>query len=68
MNYCKDALKLCLKGKVTCSNKCPVFQNCPLLILQNADLDADEIREKARPKAIKAMMEVIGENKNTKAN
>ena len=55
MKYCKDALKL-LKRKVVCGKNCPIFLNCPRLILEDAS-------DEAIDKAIKAMMEVMREKK-----
>ena len=48
MKYCKDALKL-LKRKVVCGRDCPIFGNCPRLIME----DATDI---AIEKAIEAMI------------
>ncbi len=55
MNYCKDALKL-LKKKVVCGKGCPIFTNCPRLILEDATDAAIE-------RAIKAMIEVMNGKK-----
>ena len=51
MDYCLDALKL-LKRKVNCGDECPIINNCPRLILENASDNAIE-------KAIQAMIEAI---------
>ena len=53
MGYCRDALKL-LRKKVVCGKNCPIFENCPRLILEDAS-------DEAIDKAIKAMMEVMNE-------
>jgi hypothetical protein len=50
MTNCKIALKL-FKKKIVCGTSCPIFKNCPRLILEDACDDATE-------KAILAMMEV----------
>ena len=52
MSYCKDAFSL-LKMKMVCGKDCPIFKNCPRLILE----DATDI---AIEKAIKAMMKARG--------
>ena len=52
MKYCKDALKL-LGVKIVCGKDCPIFTNCPRLILE----DATDI---AVERAIKAMIKVKG--------
>ena len=48
MNYCKDATRL-LKINVICGKDCPIFENCPRLILEDAT-------DKAIEKAIEAMI------------
>jgi len=55
ITYCKDATKL-LKIEVVCGKRCPIFNNCPRLILEDAT-------DKAIEKAIKRMIEVINENR-----
>lgn len=55
MNYCKDALKL-LKVKVVCGQGCPLFDNCPRLIIEEAT-------DMAIEKAILAMIGVMNEKK-----
>ena len=48
MKYCKDALKL-LKIKVVCGKDCPIVNDCPRLIIEDAtDIAIEE--------AIKAMI------------
>jgi len=51
MKYCKDALKL-LKKKVICGKDCPIIENCPRLIMEDAT-------DKAVEEAIKRMLELI---------
>ncbi len=48
VNYCEDALKL-LGKKVECGKKCPIFDNCPRLILE-------DMTEAAIEKAMEAML------------
>ena len=50
--YCRDALKL-LKKKVVCGKDCPILEDCPRLIME----DATDI---AVEKAIKAMLRARG--------
>jgi len=58
MIYCKHALKW-LGRKTVCGMECPIYPKCPALIMQDASLDQDEIREKAIAEAMDAMMEII---------
>ena len=51
--YCKDAFKLWGK-KVICGQACPILENCPRLIMEDAT-------DEAINKAIKAMMEIKNE-------
>ncbi len=37
--YCKDALQL-LNIKTVCGDTCPIFKNCPRLILEDATDEA----------------------------
>lgn len=56
MNYCGDASKL-LGIKIICGNNCPIYKNCPRLILEDAT-------DKAISKAIKRMFEILERGKN----
>ena len=67
MGYCRDAQKL-LKIKVVCGKDCPIYPNCPRLILQNANDEADEINNKAIEEAIKAMIRSYTNGKKSKIN
>ena len=56
-SYCKDALQL-LNIKTVCGDKCPIFNKCPRLILEDAT-------DEAINEAIKAMIKIVkkGEDK-----
>lgn len=56
IQYCKDASKL-LKKKVICGKGCPILNNCPRLILEDATDGAIE-------KAIAAMIKIKLGGKN----
>ena len=51
--FCKDALKL-LNINVVCGNDCPIYTNCPRLILEDSVDMAIET-------AIKRMIEIRGD-------
>ena len=48
--FCKDAQKL-LKINVVCGKDCPIYDNCPRLIMEDA-------ADKAVEKAMAAMKEI----------
>lgn len=52
MVYCKDALRL-MGVKVVCGKGCPIFENCPRLIIEDAT-------DEAIDKAIIRLIEIIG--------
>lgn len=53
MNYCKLAQKV-LKRDIICGKDCPLLENCPRLILENA---SDEAIEKATNALLESLKE-----------
>jgi hypothetical protein len=56
MKYCKDAVAL-LGIKVICGKDCPILEDCPRIIMEDAT-------DKAISKALKAMIRSLHETKN----
>lgn len=54
MKYCEIATRL-LKINTVCGKDCPIYKNCPRLILEDAT-------DKAIDKAIEAMLRSVNEN------
>uniref|UniRef100_A0A6M3KCT6 Uncharacterized protein n=1 Tax=viral metagenome TaxID=1070528 RepID=A0A6M3KCT6_9ZZZZ len=55
MNYCKVAAKL-LKINTVCGVACPIYENCPQLIMEDAS-------DKAIEKAIEAILRSLKNEK-----
>jgi len=55
VTYCKDATKL-LKKSVICGKDCPIYGDCPRLIMEDAN-------DKAIGRAIKRLLELTNEKK-----
>lgn len=53
--YCDDALKLS-NIKIVCGKDCPLFKNCPRLILEDAT-------DEAINEAIEVMIEIVKKGK-----
>jgi len=53
MKYCEIATRL-LKINTVCGKNCPIYENCPQLIMEDAT-------DKAIEMAIKRMIEVLNE-------
>ena len=56
MKYCKIASDL-LKAKIVCGKECPIYKDCPQLIMEDA-------MDKAIIKAMKAMLRSYNDRKN----
>lgn len=56
MKYCEIATRL-LKINTVCGKGCPIYENCPQLIMEDAN-------DKAIEKAIEAMIRSVDENSN----
>jgi len=50
-DYCKDALKK-LKRKIVCSKDCPLYKNCPTIIISDAFDKAEAIVHEAKNKIL----------------
>ena len=61
MKYCKDAFKL-LGVKVVCGMGCPMYKDCPRIILEDAV-------DKGVSKAIKRLIQIIkGDSNDNSSN
>lgn len=66
-DYCKVALKL-IGIETVCGRGCPIFNDCPRLIMENAGLKIDAISNKAIERAIKAMTRSLDEKTKDGSN
>ncbi len=58
MRYCKDAYKL-LKIKTICGQKCPLYGECPRLLME-------DVSDKIVEESMKKLIGIIMESKNEK--
>lgn len=66
-DYCKIASEIFNRYYV-CGQKCPIYKNCPKLIMEDANLEVSEIQDKATDKALRAMLKAVRNgrtNRNT---